>query len=145
MPQIKDIMTKNCKWVAPEMSLGQAARIMADQDFGFLPVGENNRLIGMVTDRDIVIRGVANNSDPQTVTVRDVMTPQTYYCFEDQEIDEVCDNMADIKIRRLPVMDRNKNLVGVVSLGDLSQIANPFNIGETEQDITCRSNHRMIA
>lgn len=136
MPQIKDIMSTDCKWVAPEMSIGQAARIMADQDFGFLPVGENNRLIGTVTDRDIVVRAVADNCDPQTTSVRDIMTPQTLYCYEDQDVEEICENMAEMKVRRMPVMDRNKKLVGVVSLGDLAQITNPFQIGEAEHDIT---------
>lgn len=145
MPQIKDIMTRDCKWVAPEMSLGQAARIMADRDFGFLPVGENNRLIGMLTDRDIVIRGVAESCDPETTTVRDVMTPQTLYCYDDQDVEEVCENMAETKVRRMPVMNRSKKLVGVVSLGDLSQIVNPFHIGETEHDITAHGHAQMVA
>ena len=119
--QIKDVMSKDYKWIAPETTLAEAATIMKDREIGFLPVGENDRLIGAITDRDIVVRALAGNKDPKIAEVRDSMTPQILYCFDDQSVDEICDNMADIKVRRLPVVNRDKRLVGVVSLGDLSQ------------------------
>ncbi len=132
--QIKDVMTPQCDWIAPDASLEQAAKIMKDQDIGFIPVGENDKLIGAVTDRDIVTRAVSAGANPSS-QVRDIMTPQIKYCFEDQTVDEICQNMSDIKVRRLPVVNRDKRLVGVVSLGDLSQgKAQPS--GEALQNIT---------
>ncbi len=132
--QIKDVMTPQCDWIAPDASLVQAAKIMKDQDIGFIPVGENDKLIGAVTDRDIVTRAVSAGANPSS-QVRDIMTPQIKYCFEDQTVDEICQNMSDIKVRRLPVVNRDKRLVGVVSLGDLSQgKAQPS--GEALQNIT---------
>ncbi len=132
--QIKDVMTPQCDWIAPDASLEQAAKIMKDQDIGFIPVGENDKLIGAVTDRDIVTRAVSAGANPSS-QVRDIMTPQIKYCFEDQTVDEICQNMSEIKVRRLPVVNRDKRLVGVVSLGDLSQgKAQPS--GEALQNIT---------
>lgn len=131
--QIKDVMSQQCEWVAPDASLEQAAQTMKQQDIGFLAVGENDKLIGAITDRDIVCRAVADgNSSAQ---VRDVMTPQIKYCFEDQAVDEICQNMSEIKVRRLPVVNRDKRLVGVVSLGDLSQQQAPKS-GQALQEIT---------
>ena len=135
MPQIKDVMTPNCQWVSPEATLQQVAQKMKEADCGFLPVGENDRLIGMVTDRDITLRAVAD-SLPATAQVRDVMTPKTYYCYDDLEAKEVCDNMAQIQVRRLPVVNRDKRLVGVVSMGDLAQAVANAETGETLQSIT---------
>ncbi len=132
--QIKDVMTPQCDWIAPDASLEQAAKIMKDQDIGFIPVGENDKLIGAVTDRDIVTRAVSAGANPSS-QVRDIMSPQIKYCFEDQSVDEICQNMSEIKVRRLPVVNRDKRLVGVVSLGDLSQgKAQPS--GEALQNIT---------
>lgn len=93
--------------------------MMAAIDTGVLPVAENDRLVGMLTDRDVAIRAVAQGKGPDT-RVREIMSPEVCYCFADQELDEVAANMADIKVRRLPVVDRNKRLVGIVSLGDMS-------------------------
>lgn len=136
MAQIKDVMSKNFKFITPETTIQQAAQQMRDGDFGFLPVGENDRLIGMVTDRDIAIRSVAEGQNPAEANVRDVMTPKTYYCFDDQSIEEICENMAEIKVRRLPVVNRDKRLVGVVSLGDVSQAAHRAKSGDVLQEIT---------
>ena len=135
MPQIKDVMTPNCEWVAPDASLQQCAQKMKELDCGFMPVGENDKMIGMVTDRDITCRAVADNMAPST-QVRDVMTQKTYYCYDDMEAKEVCDNMSEIKVRRLPVVNRDKRLVGVVSMGDLAQYAEMQETGETLKDIT---------
>lgn len=133
--QIKDVMTRDYKWIAPDANLFEAAQIMKEQEVGFLPVGENDRLIGAITDRDIVTRALANNQDPKIAQVRDTMTAKTLYCFEDQSVDEICDNMSDIKVRRLPVVNRDKRLVGIVSLGDLSQ-NQAQRSGQTLQHIT---------
>lgn len=137
MTQIKDCMTQNCEWVAPTATLNEAAQIMNQQNLGFLPVGENDRLIGMVTDRDIVTRAVAQNWTTET-QVRDVMTPQTFYCYDDQTAEEICQNMADLQIRRMPVVNRDKRLVGAVSLGDLAQATQAQTVGQTEQAITAQ-------
>lgn len=131
--QIKDVMSQKCEWIAPDASLEQAAQAMKQQDIGFLPVGENDKLIGAVTDRDIVTRAVADGN--ASAQVRDIMTPQIKYCFEDQAVDEICQNMSEIKVRRLPVVNRDKRLVGVVSLGNLSQ-AQAQQSGEALQQIT---------
>jgi CBS domain-containing protein len=93
--------------------------MMRDLDIGVLPVGENDRLVGMITDRDITIRAVAAGKDPNS-PVSDVMTAAIKYCYSDQELDEVTDNMADIQVRRLPVVDRDKRLVGILALGDIA-------------------------
>jgi CBS domain-containing protein len=136
MAKIKDVMTPSCEWIAPDATLAEAAKIMQKKDIGFLPVGENDRLIGMVTDRDIVIRALAKAKDPAKTQVREAMTPKTFYCFDDQDVEEVCNNMGEIKVRRLPVVTRAKRLVGVVSLGDLAQGASRPNIGQTQAQIT---------
>lgn len=133
--QIKDVMTKQCDWIAPDANLQQAAQMMKDKDIGFIPVGENDKLIGAVTDRDLVTRGLIGNMDSQQAQVRDVMTPKMYYCFEDQSVDEICQNMSDIKVRRLPVVNRDKRLTGIVSTGDLAQ-AQAQQTGEAIQGIT---------
>ena len=135
MAQIKDVMTAECQWIAPDITAKQAAEMMRDKDFGFLPVGENDRLIGMVTDRDITVRATAAGKDPQVTSVRDIMTPKTYYCYDDQDVEEVCNNMGEIQVRRLPVVNREKRLVGVVSLGNIAQSATRANVGQTEQQI----------
>ena len=147
MPQIKDVMTPQCEWIAPEKNCNDAAQVMQQKDIGFLPVGENDRLIGMVTDRDIVMRSLAQAKDPAATQIRDVMTPKTYYCYDDQDVEEVCNNMGEIQVRRLPVVNRDKRLVGVVTLGDLAQQASRPNVGQTQQQITegCAQNKAKAA
>lgn len=146
MRTINECMTPNCEWIAPTSTIQQAAEMMRKQDFGFIPVGENDRLIGMVTDRDIVTRAVAQNWET-SAQVRDVMTPKTYYCYNDQTAEEVCENMAELQIRRMPVVNRDKRLVGVVSFGDLAQATQYDTIGEAEQKITadCANNQKRAA
>lgn len=118
---IRDVMSKHCKWCAPTATMNEAARLMAQNDFGSLPVAERNKLIGMVTDRDMIVRGLAQGQDPETARLRDIMTDRIYYCFDDQSCDEVAANMAEMQVRRMPVLTRDKKLVGIVSLGDLSR------------------------
>ena len=127
--RISDCMTRQVKIAAPHQSLVEAARLMADLDIGVLPISENDRLIGMVTDRDIVVRGLANGRGPDT-PIRDIMSEEIRYCYEDQTIEEVSQNMGDIQVRRLPVLNRDKRLVGIVSLGDLSSGDSPSTSGQ---------------
>ncbi|GJL86220.1 MAG: inosine-5-monophosphate dehydrogenase [Micavibrio sp.] len=136
MTQIRDVMSRDFKWVPPETTLRDAARIMRDNDVGFLPIGENDRMVGIITDRDITVRAVAEGFHPQSDTVRSVMTPGPFYCYEDQNVAEICDNMSFIKVRRLPVVSRDKRLVGVVSLGDLAQICQKAQTGDALRQIT---------
>lgn len=115
--KVAKIMSSDVQIASPNDSIAEIARIMASEDIGFLPVGENDRLVGTITDRDIVIRGIASGKDGNA-KVRDVMTREVKYCFSDEEIDHVIENMGDLQVRRLPVVNREKRLVGVVSLAD---------------------------
>lgn len=118
---VKESMTKQVELGDPSMSICDAAMKMRDGDFGALPIGENDRLIGMITDRDIAVRAVAEGKDPESTKVSEVMTKQILYCYEDQEVDEVAANLGDQQVRRLPVLNRDKRLVGILSLGDLAK------------------------
>ena len=117
--QVSEAMSSEVKIANPSQSIRDAARMMAQIDAGALPVGENDRLVGMITDRDIAVRAVGAGKGPDT-PIREVMSKDVKYCFEDDELDEVAENMADIKVRRLPVLNRDKRLVGILSLGDIA-------------------------
>lgn len=119
--QISDVMTKDVTLVSPDATLVVAAEAMRDRDAGSMPVGKDDELIGMITDRDIVVRGVATGKPVERTLVREAMTQQLLYCFDDQSVEEVAANMADIQMRRLPVVNRDKQLVGIVSLGDIAK------------------------
>jgi CBS domain-containing protein len=116
---LSELMTRDVRVASPSDTIERAASMMGEIDAGAIPVGENDRLVGMITDRDIAIRAVALGKAPQT-KVRDVMTQDIKYCYEDDEIEFVARNMGDIQVRRLPVLNREKRLVGIVSLGDLA-------------------------
>ncbi len=135
MTQIKDVMSPNFKFMAPDSLIAQVAEQMRDMDCGFMPIAENDKMVGMITDRDITVRAIAEGKDGKT-PARDVMTAKTYYCYDDQHVEEVCNNMGEIQVRRLPVVNRDKRLVGIVSMGDLAQQASRPNVGQTEQQIT---------
>ena len=118
---IKGIMTMGVECVAPDDTLVKAAEKMRDMDVGVLPVcGPGEKLVGMITDRDMIVRAIAQGYRPETTAVRDVMTPEVIYCFEDQDVQEAVDVMKDRQIRRLLVLNDDKRLVGIVSLGDLA-------------------------
>jgi CBS domain-containing protein len=139
--KVSEAMTKDVRVANPEQTLRQAARMMADLDAGVLPVGENDRLIGMITDRDIAIRGVAHGKGPKA-KVRDVMTTDVKYCFDDQDLSEVTRNMADIQVRRLPVMNHDKRLVGILSLGDIAISSDGKDMSEALSGISrCGGQH----
>jgi CBS domain-containing protein len=118
--QVKEVMTPGVECIPPDSTLQDAARKMQVLDVGPLPVCDHDRLAGMLTDRDIVVRGVAEGRDPGNTRVRDVMTPEVVYCFEDQDVQEAARLMEQKQVRRLPVLNRDKRLVGIVSLGDLA-------------------------
>ena len=138
---VKECMTKQVEIGTPSMTLQEAAQKMRDGDFGILPIGENDRLVGMITDRDITIRGTAEGKDAQKVQVRELMSQDVLYCFEDQKLDEVTKNLGDNQVRRLPVLNRQKRLVGILSLGDLAQSnANPEKVEEALSRISKNTN-----
>ena len=120
MNQISDIMTRDVRCVAPHDSLQRAAKFMNELNVGALPVWDGQNLIGMVTDRDITIRGVAEGKQVDSAPVSDVMSTDVQCCFEDEKIDDVMEKMRDSQIRRIPVMNRQNQLVGMISLGDLA-------------------------
>lgn len=118
--RVSNVMNKGCQFLSVSDKAFQAAQIMANHDLGVVPIAEQETLVGMVTDRDLVVRGVAKGADLNSTSVSDLMTDQVYYCFDDQECDQVAANMAEMQVRRMPVVNREKQLVGVVSLGDLA-------------------------
>jgi CBS domain-containing protein len=134
-PKIREAMTQKVRIASPDQSIAEAARLMAECDAGALPVGEDDRLVGVITDRDIAIRAVALGKGPDT-PVREVMSKEVLYCFEDEDIEHVARNMGDEKVRRLPVLNRKKRLVGIVSIGDLAQSTNTDTTGRTVADIS---------
>src|SRR5690606_2362591 len=115
--KVRDIMSRDVDVLGPDATIQEAARHMRERDFGSIPVARDDRLIGMVTDRDIVIRCLADGADAST-PIREAMTDKIRYCFDDENVSDVCRNMSDQAIRRLPVVNRDKRLVGIVSLGD---------------------------
>jgi CBS domain-containing protein len=117
---VNEIITRDAEVIRPDTVLVEAAQKMNAFDIGMLPVCDGDRLVGMVTDRDITVRGVAQGYDPKTARVRDVMTPEVIYCFDDEDVNEVAKKMEEKQVRRLPVLNRNKRLVGIISLGDLA-------------------------
>jgi len=127
--KVSDKMTRNVRVVSPDDTVQQAARNMAECDAGALPVSQGDRLVGMVTDRDIAVRGVAQGKGLDA-KVSEVMTPDVKYCFEDEDLDDVAHNMGEQQVRRLPVMSRDKKLVGIVSLGDIAMGEGPQPAGE---------------
>jgi len=118
--QIRELMSKDVRFISPQNSVKEASAAMRDGDFGVLPVGENDRLVGMLTDRDIVVRSVAQGRDPEKTQVREVMTDDIYYVFDDQTLEEAEKSMGAKQVRRLPVVNRDKRLVGIISLGDMA-------------------------
>src|SRR5262249_36172401 len=119
--QVKEVMTRGVECIHPDATLQEAAQKMRELDVGLLPVcGANDRLVGMLTDRDITVRATAEGEDPWTGLVRDVMTSNIIYGFEDQDIAEAARLMKENQVRRLVVLNRDKRLVGIVSLGDLA-------------------------
>jgi CBS domain-containing protein len=136
MKKISEVMTAHARCIGPDSTLVEAARQMRELDVGSLPICDNDRLAGMVTDRDLVLRGVGEGLDPRSTQVREVMSPGIVYIFEDQDVEEAARLMEVKQIRRLPVLNRDKRLVGIVSLGDLAVEAGAALSGEALQEIS---------
>jgi CBS domain-containing protein len=117
---VRDVMSRDVKLASPGDTLQKAAQMMESIDAGGLPVGENDRLVGILTDRDITLRAVAKGKSPSECKVRDVMSQDIKYIYEDESVDDAARNMRDLQVRRLPVLNREKRLVGIVALGDLA-------------------------
>jgi CBS domain-containing protein len=128
--RVSEAMTRDVRIANPDQSIHEIARIMADCQIGSMPVGDQDRLVGMITDRDITIRAVAEGKSPDATCVRDVMSEDVRYCFEDEEIADVARNMGDIQVHRLPVVNRDKRLVGIVALADVAQCEGEKPAGE---------------
>ena len=133
--KVSEAMTRDVRVANPNETIRDAARVMAEINAGSLPVGENDRLVGVITDRDIAVRAVAEGKAP-TTKVREVMSQEVLYCFEDQDLDDVAKNMGDVKVRRMPVVNRDKRLVGIISLGDLVCKEDPETAGDTVAQIS---------
>ena len=122
--KVKDAMHKGVDWVSPDTPVTELAKLMRDRDVGAIPIGETDRLAGMVTDRDIVCKGLAqDNFDARATTARDVMTAEIHCCREDEDLAKAVRHMEELKVRRLPVINKNKRMVGILSLGDVSNSA----------------------
>ena len=120
--KVRDVMSPEVEVLRPNDTLQTAAQLMADLDAAVLPVGEEDRLIGMITDRDIAMRVAAEGRDPQQVTVRQAMSSDVFYCFEDESVEDVSEKMGGWRVRRMPVVNRDKCLIGTVSLGALAPL-----------------------
>jgi CBS domain-containing protein len=134
--QVNQVMSINVRVAGPDDTLRKIAQTMAEQDAGVLPVCDGQRLIGMITDRDLVVRGLGVGLDPDAARVRDVMSQEVHFCYEDDAVEEVVESMAGWKVRRLPVLSLDRKLVGIVSLGDISRDAAPVQSGSTLRDIS---------
>jgi CBS domain-containing protein len=133
--RVSEAMTREVRVADPKQSIREVAKIMAEIDAGSVPVGENDRLVGMITDRDIAIRAIAAGKGPDT-PVGEVMSSEVKYCFDDEELDHVAENMGENKIRRLPVVNREKRLVGIVSLGDVARTESKKVAGEAVRGVS---------
>lgn len=134
--KVFEVMHQGVNWVTPDASLAQVANIMKNDDVGAVPVGENDRLIGMVTDRDIALRAFADGRDPAPLTARDVLTKGIVYCHTDETVEDAIRLMETKQIRRLPVIDDKKRMVGMLSVGDISHHNGREYMGELMMAVT---------
>ena len=122
--KVKDVMHKGVDWVGPETPVADLAKLMCEHDIGAIPIGDNDKLIGMVTDRDIVCKGLARGGfDLRRTTARDVMTAGIHCCREDDDLAKAVKHMEELKVRRLPVINKSRRMVGILSLGDIGNFA----------------------
>jgi CBS domain-containing protein len=133
--RVSEAMSRDVRIANPNQRISEAAKVMTEIDAGILPVGENDRLVGMITDRDIAVRAVAGGKGPDT-TVREVMTTEVKYCFEDEDLVHVSKNMAELQLRRLPVVNRDKRLVGILALADIAVVEGSRTTGRAIEGIT---------
>jgi len=133
--KVREIMTSNVECLAPEASLKEIAQEMKSLDVGFIPICENDRLMGTVTDRDIVIRAIAEGMEVETCKARDIMSREIVYAFDEDDLKTVAEKMREKEVRRILILDNAKRLVGVVSIGDISKVEEKVS-GKTLRDIT---------
>lgn len=133
--KVREAMTSDVYIANPQNTIQDVARVMGELDCGSIPVGEDDRLVGMLTDRDIVVRAIGAGRGPET-RVADVMSQDVKYCFDDEDLERVAHNMGDLQIRRLPVVNRDKRLVGILALGDIALSANGADSGEALSGIS---------
>jgi CBS domain-containing protein len=135
--KVKEAMHKGVEWVSPDTPVTEVAKLMHRHDIGAIPIGENDRLVGMVTDRDIVCRGLAQDRfDALRATVRDVMTPGIHCCREDDDLAKAVRYMETLKVRRLPVINKSKRMVGMLTLGDVSHSATGALVSECVKSVS---------
>lgn len=134
--KVKDVMHQGATWFGPDTSIRDIARVMREQDIGAVPIGENDRLVGMVTDRDIVCHGLANGMDVDAMTARDVMSGPILYCRTEEELDDAAHFMEIKGVRRLPVIDGNKRMVGMLTLGDIAAFSTRDLSGEVMEAVS---------
>jgi CBS domain-containing protein len=135
--RVSEAMTRDVRVASPGQSIREVARMMDEIDAGALPVGENDRLVGMITDRDIALRAVAQGKGPDT-PVREVMSREVKYCYEDEDLEHVAENMGELQVRRLPVVNRDKRLVGIVALGDIARSEDHGTTGQATEQVSQR-------
>ena len=133
--RVSEAMTREVRVANPTQTIRDVAKIMAEIDAGAVPVGENDRLVGIITDRDIAIRAVAEGKGPDT-PVRDIMSKDIKYCYDDEDLEHVAENMGELQVRRLPVVNRDKRLVGIVALGDVARHEDHHTTGETTAEVS---------
>lgn len=138
--KVRECMTETVRTIYPNMTIRQAAQLMGELDSGALPVRDGEQLVGMISDRDIAVRAIAQGKGPNTA-VSEAMSRDIKYCYEDEDIEHVAHNMGEIQVRRLPVVSRDKRLVGIVSLSDLAAGATPRVIGRTLDSISRPGGH----
>lgn len=131
--KVKQAMHAGAQWVEPGTPVLELARLMREHNIGAIPIGENDRLVGMVTDRDIICRGLANGLDLGRATARDIMSKGIFYCKESQDVSDAAHTMEQNKVRRLPVINEDKRLVGILSVGDISRTGERGLCGEIMQ------------
>ena len=135
--KVKDAMHKGVDWVNPDTPVLEIAKLMREHDIGAIPIGENDQLVGMVTDRDIVCKGLAQNGfDASRATASDVMTSGIHCCREDDDLSKAVQHMETLKIRRLPVINKNKRMVGMLALGDVSSSASGDMVSECVKSVS---------
>ncbi len=134
--KVKEVMHRGVTWVEPNTSVREIAQMMRDGDIGSVPIGENDRLVGIVTDRDIICRGIADSADCNGLTARDVMSKPIIYCRTDDELEYALRIMEKNNIRRRPVIDENKRLAGMLALGDISEIGGEEMAGEVMRSVS---------
>jgi len=133
--KVKQAMTSEVRVASPDQTIREAAQLMAELDAGALPVAENDRLVGMITDRDIAVRAVAEGL-PADTPISEIMSHEVLYCYEDQQLDDVARNMGQVQVRRLPVVNRDKRLVGIVSFADLARTEQPTTVGRAVSHVS---------